>query len=92
MVFFRALDPDEQSRFRRELQVFLDEKRITGIGTEVDTTTLVLAGASAIIPIFGFPDWEWDQISEVLIYPSRFSEDFAFDDGSQPAPSTPTRR
>jgi Mlc titration factor MtfA (ptsG expression regulator) len=81
VVFFRALDPDEQRRFRRELQVFLGEKRITGIGTEVDTTTLVLAGASAIIPIFGFPEWEWDQISEVLIYPSRFNEDFSFEDG-----------
>ena len=81
VVFFRALDPDEQSRFRRELQVFLDEKPITGIGTDVDTTTLVLAGASAIIPIFGFPEWEWDQINEVLIYPSRFNEDFSFDEG-----------
>jgi len=81
VVFFRALEPDEQSRFRRELQVFLDEKRITGIGMEVDTTTLVLAGASAIIPIFGFPEWEWDQISEVLIYPDRFNEDFSFDEG-----------
>jgi len=66
---------------RRELQVFLSEKRITGIGTEVDTTTIVLAGASAIIPIFGFPEWEWDQISEVLIYPSRFNEAFSFDEG-----------
>ncbi|UCF69230.1 MAG: zinc-dependent peptidase [Acidobacteriota bacterium] len=76
VVFFRALDPAEQSRFRRELQVFLGEKRITGIKTEVDTTTRVLAAASAIIPIFGFPEWEWDQINEVLIYPSRFDEEF----------------
>ena len=81
VVFYRALDPDEQQRFRRELQVFLCEKRITGIGTDVDTTTLVLAGASAIIPIFGFPEWEWDQINEVLIYPERFNEDFSFDEG-----------
>ncbi len=81
VVFFRALEPAEQLRFRRELQVFLGEKRITGIKTELDETTRVLAAASAIIPIFGFPEWEWDQISEVLIYPSRFDEDFAFDDG-----------
>ena len=39
VVFFRALDPDEQSRFRRELQVFLGEKRITGIKLKLDTTT-----------------------------------------------------
>jgi Mlc titration factor MtfA (ptsG expression regulator) len=81
VIFFRALEPTEQLRFRRELQVFLGEKRITGIKTQLDQTTRVLAAASAIIPIFGFPEWEWDQISEVLIYPSRFSEDFAFDDG-----------
>jgi Mlc titration factor MtfA (ptsG expression regulator) len=81
VIFFRALEPAEQVRFRRELQVFLGEKLITGIKTQVDETTRVLAAASAIIPIFGFPEWEWDQISEVLIYPSRFSEDFAFDDG-----------
>jgi len=78
VVFYRTLEPAERARFRRELQVFLGEKRITGIKTDVDTTTRVLAGASAIIPIFGFPEWEWDQISEVLIYPSRFDTDFSF--------------
>jgi len=78
VVFYRTLEPADQARFRRELQLFLGEKRITGIKTELDTTTRVLAGASAIIPIFGFPEWEWDQISEVLIYPSRFDTDFTF--------------
>jgi Mlc titration factor MtfA (ptsG expression regulator) len=81
VVFFRTLEPEDQLRFRRELKVFLGEKRITGIGTQVDTTTRVLAGASAIIPIFGFPEWEWDQINEILIYPSRFDESFNFEKG-----------
>jgi Mlc titration factor MtfA (ptsG expression regulator) len=83
VVFFRALDPDEQTRFRRELQVFLGEKLITGIKMELDATTRVLAAASAIIPVFGFPDWEWDQISEILIYPDRFDKEFAFDGDSR---------
>lgn len=81
VVFYRALDPEEQARFRRELQVFLGEKRITGIGLELDTTSRVLAGASAIIPIFGYRQWEWDQISEILIYPGRFGRDFEFLEG-----------
>jgi Mlc titration factor MtfA (ptsG expression regulator) len=81
VIFFRALEPAAQVRFRRELQVFIGEKLITGIKTQVDDTTRVLAAASAIIPIFGFPEWEWDQISEVLIYPSRFNDEFAFGDG-----------
>ena len=83
VVFFRALDPEEQRRFRRELQVFLGEKRITGIKLKLDTTTRVLTAASAIIPIFGFPEWEWDQISEILVYPDRFDRDFAFASGTQ---------
>ncbi len=79
VLFFRALDEAERQRFRRELQVFLGEKRVTGIGVELDTTTRVLAAASAIIPIFGFPEWEWAQINEVLIYPNRFDTDFRID-------------
>ena len=78
VVFFRALDPAAQQRFRRQLQVFLGEKRITGIKVQLDTTTSVLAAASAIIPIFGFADWEWHQISEVLVYPTRFDGEFDF--------------
>jgi len=81
VAFYRALEPTERERFRRELQVFLGEKRITGIKTDVDTTTRVLAAASAIIPIFGFPDWEWDQISEILVYPARFDKEFDFGAG-----------
>ncbi len=82
VAFFRALEPDEQVRFRREVQTFIGEKRITGIKTDVDTRTLVLAAASAVIPIFGFPEWEWDQISEILIYPSRFDGEFNVGGGS----------
>jgi len=83
VIFYRALNPAEQLRFRREMQVFLGEKLVTGIKTQIDETTRVLVAASAIIPIFGFPDWEWDQISEVLVYPSRFSEDFETDDSGR---------
>ncbi len=80
VLFYRALSEPDQHRFRRNVQVFLGEKRITGIGTPLTATTRVLAAASAIIPIFGFPEWEWDQISEILIYPSRFKQDFGIGD------------
>lgn len=76
VVFFRILEPTAQQRFRHQVQIFLGEKRITGIKVQVDTTTRLLAAASAIIPIFGFPDWEWDQINEVLVYPTRFDGKF----------------
>jgi len=81
VAFFRALEPAERVRFRHELQIFLGEKRVTGIRTEVDTRTLVLVGASAVIPIFGFHDWEWDQIDEVLVYPNRFDQNYDLEGG-----------
>ncbi len=74
--FFQALNKSEKDRFREEVRIFLSEKRITGIKTSVDDTVRVLVAASAIIPIFGFPGWEWDQISEVLIYPTTFNEQY----------------
>ncbi len=80
VAFFLVLDPEAQERFRRQLQVFLGEKRITGIQTRLDTTTRILTAASAVIPIFGFPDWEWDTINEILIYPNRFDGKFQFGD------------
>ncbi len=83
VIFFRTLDSEDKQRFRRELQVFLGEKRITGIKIKLDETTRVLTAASAIIPIFGFPEWEWDQINEVLVYPDRFDNEFAFDGAAE---------
>ncbi|MEX2490536.1 MAG: zinc-dependent peptidase [Nitrospirales bacterium] len=74
--FFQTLDESEKHRFREEVRIFLKEKQITGIKTSVDDTMRVLVAASAIIPIFGFPEWEWDQISEVLIYPTTFNEHY----------------
>jgi len=81
VVFFRALEAEDQKRFRREVQVFLGEKLITGIGMDLDAKTRVLTAAGAVMPIFGFPEWEWDQIREVLIYPDRFNQEYEFAEG-----------
>lgn len=74
--FYQTLNAEEQQRFREEVHIFLKEKRITGINTTIDDTVRVLVAASAIIPIFGFPGWEWEQIREILIYPDSFNEDY----------------
>jgi MtfA peptidase len=76
VAFFRALPDQEKERFRKLVMVFLDEVRITGIRTEVDDTTRVLIAASAVIPIFGFHDWEYHRLGEVLVYPASFGEKY----------------
>ncbi len=79
--FFRRLDEDQKQRFRDMVKVFIDETPITGIRTEVDDQTRVLVAASAIIPVFGFDDWEYSGLGEVLIYPSAFDENYAAEVG-----------
>ena len=79
--FFRTLDPSKQDRFRNLVKVFLDEVPLTGVKTEVDELTRVLVAASAVIPIFGFDQWEYSQLGEVLIYPGRFNDEFQSGEG-----------
>jgi MtfA peptidase len=76
VAFFRALPDDKKERFRQLVQVFLNEIRITGIETEVDDTVRLLVAASAAIPVFGFHDWEYHRLGEVLVYPQSFGEDY----------------
>ncbi len=80
--FYHTLNSEEQQRFREEVHIFLKEKRITGIKTSVDDTVRILVAASAIIPIFGFPGWEWDQIREILIYPHSFNDHYQTEKGA----------
>jgi Mlc titration factor MtfA (ptsG expression regulator) len=79
VLFFAALDDSEKDRFRQLVKVFLDEVRITGIRTEIDETVRVLVAASAVIPIFGFRNWEYHRLGEVLVYPDSFGEKFETD-------------
>lgn len=68
--FYHTLKTDEEKgRFEKMLQLFLSEKRITGIDTEIDDTTKILVGSSAIIPIYGFKDWEYSNLGEILVFP-----------------------
>jgi Mlc titration factor MtfA (ptsG expression regulator) len=79
VAYFCALSDREKQRFRKMVMVFLDETRITGIRTDVDDQTRVLVAASAIIPVFQFPDWEYRSLAEVLIYPDNFDDSYQSD-------------
>lgn len=76
VAFYRAMSEEEKRKFETEIQIFLHETRITGVKCEVDDVTLLLAAASAEIPVFGFPDWEYPNLGEILIYPNAFTKDF----------------
>jgi Mlc titration factor MtfA (ptsG expression regulator) len=74
--FYNELESKKQYEFESRLQHFLSTTRITGVGTEVERLDEILIATSAIIPIFGFKDWEYMNLNEVLLYPDSFNERF----------------
>ncbi len=74
--FYNALAADKKSEFENRMMHFLAATRITGVNTEVEEKDKVYIAASAIIPIFGFKDWEYTNLHEILLYPDSFNHDF----------------
>lgn len=70
--FYRSLKEEEKVYFEERVLQFLNTTEITGIQTEVMVQDCLLIGASAIIPIFAFPKWEYRNLQEVLLYPAHF--------------------
>lgn len=81
--FYNRLNETEKLNFETRLQHFLSTIRITGIKTTVEDLDKILIGASAIIPIYAFPDWEYINLREVLLYPETFGENFETESGDR---------
>lgn len=74
--FYEPLSQEKKREFEYRVMHFLATTTITGVKTEVEDADLVYIAASAVIPIFGFPGWEYTNLNEVLLYPDSFSEQF----------------
>ena len=75
---YERMDPAWQARFEDDIRLFLVETRITGIGVEATEELRLLVAASAVSLSVGWPEYEWDQLTEVLLYPDDFDRDYAF--------------
>lgn len=68
----------KKENFKQRIIQFMQHVKFTSVGE--DTHTLldeVLIASSAIIPIFHFPNWEYTNINEVLLYADNFDHDYA---------------
>ena len=74
--FYRALTAAEKEKFEFKVQEFLLNCDIMGVGTEITITDKIRVASSAIIPIFGFENWQYFNLKEVLIYPGIFNQEF----------------
>ncbi len=75
--FYNQLDEENKSQFENRITDFLKRVSIRGVDTKVEDLDRVLVAAGAIIPIFSFPDWRYNNISEVLLYKGTFNKDFS---------------
>lgn len=80
VAFYKRLEKEKQAHFRKRMQTFLDEIYVEGVEIGLTELDYVLVAASAVIPVFGFKNWEYNNLSGVLIYPNSFNEDLKFDD------------
>ncbi len=77
--YYQQLTETDKRRFEEKVQRFLRRTHIEGVGTAVEPLDRVLVAASAIIPIFGFKDWEYFNLTNVILYPDTFDETYQYE-------------
>jgi Mlc titration factor MtfA (ptsG expression regulator) len=80
---YHRLPPELRRRLEDDVRIFLAEKRITGVGIEATDDLKLLVAASAVTLSLGWPDYEWDRLTEVLLYPDDFDRDYNLEPGAQ---------
>lgn len=76
--FYSKLRSGEKLRFESDVLEFLKRVKITGVKCEINDEDRLLVASSAVIPIFAFPEWQYNSLCEVLLYPDLFTEKFDF--------------
>jgi Mlc titration factor MtfA (ptsG expression regulator) len=75
VAFYRSINNEEKIRFEKKIKEFLSYVRIHGVNTTVEDIDKLLVAASAVIPIFAFPEWKYYNLRDVLLYPDTFNKD-----------------
>lgn len=78
ILFYQKLTKSEQQLFCAKMVRFLDTTTIEAIHFELEELDTLLIAASAVIPVFRFPNWHYSNLSTVLIYPDYFDADLQF--------------
>lgn len=75
--FYTHLNNEDKLRFQVDCFKFLNDVKIIGVaGVKVELIDRLLVASSAVIPLFGFPEWTYKSINEVVLYPSAFDRNF----------------
>ncbi|MBQ0786269.1 MAG: zinc-dependent peptidase, partial [Oceanihabitans sp.] len=80
VLFYKELTPKNKDIFRTRIMLFLSEINIDGVHTEIEELDKILIASSAVIPVFGFPNWRYNNLSGIIVYPDSFNADLQFSD------------
>jgi Mlc titration factor MtfA (ptsG expression regulator) len=77
--YYRKLEPGQKLIFEQKVIEFLAGITIEGVGTTVSDADKIMIASSAVIPIFGFSDWKYRNLTNVILYPDTFDNEFQFE-------------
>lgn len=83
VLFYKNLPKEKQLVFQKRIMQFLSEIYIEGVETEVTDLDRVLVASSAVIPVFGFDNWQYNNLTGVLLYPDYFNKNLEFNDTAE---------
>lgn len=79
VTFYQNLNNAKKQLFEEKVADFLANTIITGVDVEITQLDKLLVASSAVIPIFGFENWKYTNLINVLLYPDTFNKDFQFE-------------
>jgi Mlc titration factor MtfA (ptsG expression regulator) len=77
--YYQQLGKAKQQLFESKISMFLSSVKIEGVGLLIMPIDRILIASSAVIPIFGFEEWQYKNLTNVLLYPDTFNKDFKFE-------------
>ncbi|WP_295673174.1 zinc-dependent peptidase [uncultured Mucilaginibacter sp.] len=77
--YYQKLDKADKGRFEIQVNDFLKYVRIEGVGTTLTDIDRALIASSGVIPIFGFPGWKYNNLTNIILYPDTFDQEFQFE-------------
>ena len=79
IAYYQKLSEVSKIRFENLIADFLQNVKIEGVGTDITDIDRVMIASSAVIPVFGFPDWQYKNLTNIILYPDTFDHEFQFE-------------
>ena len=76
VVFYRTLTDSDKRLFEKRARLFLETTPVEAGQLDVSDEDRLLVAASAVIPVWGFPNWHYFNVQKVFLLPASFNERF----------------